>query len=100
MQMKKLKGEMQALFTAIQESTQIGELPSLENTAQFERLARRLLTLANEDWMDECEDFVHIVDQLHKSVKQGLTADAILLVESIHDAKTFCHRTYGPDGLE
>jgi len=100
MEMKKLKEEMQTLFSGIQESTQLGELPSLQETAQFERLARRLLTMASEDWMDECEDFVHIVDQLHKSVKQGLTSDAILLVESIHDAKTFCHRTYGPDGLE
>lgn len=100
MEMKKLKQEMHSLFAAIQESTQLGELPSLDDTAQFERLARRLLTMANEDWMDECEDFVHIVDQLHKSVKQGQASDAILLVESINDAKTFCHRTYGPDDLE
>ena len=91
---------MDVLFSSIQEQTQLGELPSVSDIAQFERLARRLMTVASEDWVDECEDFVHIVDQLHKSVKQGLTADAILLVESIHDAKTFCHRTYGPDGLE
>lgn len=100
MEMKKLKQEMQSLFATIQESTQLGELPSLQETAQFERLARRLLTMASEDWMDECEDFVHIVDQLHKSVKQGQASDAILLVESIADAKTFCHRTYGSDSLE
>lgn len=100
MEMKKLKQEMDALFTTIQEQTQLGELPAAADVAHFERLARRMMTMAEEDWVDECEDFVHIVDQLHKSVKQGLTADAILLVESIHDAKTFCHRTYGPDGLE
>ncbi len=100
MEIKKLKHELQALFLTIQESTKLGELPTLKDTAQFERLARRFLTMASEDWVDECEDFVHIVDQLHKSVKQKLTSDAILLVESLSDAKTFCHRTYGPEGLE
>lgn len=100
MEMKKIKQEMQALFSTIQERTQLGELPSLQDTAQFERLARKLLTLAEEDWVDECEDFVHIVDQLHKSVKQGFLADSILLVESLDDARTFCHRTYGPETIK
>lgn len=99
MEMKRLKQELNQLFTAILERAELGELPALQDTAAFERLARRFLTIADDAWLDECEDFVHIADELHKCVKQGNTADAILLVESLDDARTFCHRTYGSEAL-
>ncbi len=95
MEMKEVKQELQKLFDIIQESTQVGELPSLDDVHNFSRLSRRFLTFAEEEWMEECDDFVHIADQLLKSVKRGEVSDAILLVESISDARTFCHRTYG-----
>jgi len=92
--MQSLKKELQSVFEAIQEKTHIGELPELQDVEQFDRLSRKLLSLAKDEWLGECEDFAHLANQLLKAVKKGLAHDAIQLVESLNDARTFCHRTY------
>ncbi len=91
-----VKKEMQALFDVILEKSEMGELPSDNEVASFERLARRFLSFAKEEWIEECEDLVHLSVQLVRAVKKGQTQDAIQLVESLNDARNFCHRTHNP----
>lgn len=92
--MKTLKNDLDTVFEAILEKTKIGELPSERETEHFERLSRKFLSLAEDIWIDECEDFVHLTNQLLKAVKKGQAHDAIQLVEALNDARTYCHRTY------
>ena len=58
------------------------------------RLAQRLHQQADEDWMDEAEDFSHLAGQLLGACKKGDVEGAVMLVESLDEAQTFCHRTY------
>ncbi len=95
MDMKQIKQELRVLFDAILDRAQVGELPQESDVMLFEKLVRRFLTYADEAWIDECDDLVHMATQLTKSVKRGEIHGAILLVESISDAMNFCHRTYG-----
>jgi XXXCH domain-containing protein len=92
--MKTLKKDLEVIFDSILEKSKTGEVPSESEVAQFERLSRRFLSMANDAWLEECEDFVHLANQLLKAVKKGQAHDAIQLVESLNDARTFCHRTY------
>jgi len=89
-----LKKEIESAFAQIQEAAEAGEMPQLEHVGVFVRLARLMQTHAAEEWAGECEDFVHLAAQLHRTVKNDNVQDAILLVEALNDARNYCHRTF------
>jgi len=85
---------MEAVFKSIQEKIQDGELPSDEIVNKFIRLTRQFHSNAEEEWAEECEDFLHLSLQLQHACKKGQTQDAIRLVDSLDDARLYCHRTF------
>ncbi|MBF0480534.1 MAG: GAK system XXXCH domain-containing protein [Desulfovibrionaceae bacterium] len=88
-----LKHSLEKVFQSIKATTDEGSLPSLEDATQFAKLAQMLLLQAKEQWAGEAEDFAHLAAQLLSTVKKGHAEDAVLLVESLDDAKDYCHRS-------
>jgi len=94
MALKTLKKELTQIFDLIKKPSQEGILPDLNHVQKFNRLATRMHTLADDEWADECEDFAHLAKQLLQAVNQGDLQTAVMLVESINDAQSFCHKFY------
>ncbi|MFW5791513.1 MAG: GAK system XXXCH domain-containing protein [Desulfohalobiaceae bacterium] len=94
MQFTPLKHEMETVFTSIQESSATGEMPDLKHIDQFIRLCRQMHSQAEEAWEGESEDFLHLALQLQKAVKNSDIPGAILLIESLDDARLFCHQNF------
>lgn len=94
MQFSTLKNEMEAVFTSIQETSATGETPDKNQIDQFIRLCRQMHCQAEEAWEGESEDFLHLALQLQKAVKNNDIPAAILLIESLDDARLFCHQNF------
>ncbi len=94
MQFKALKQEMETCFHQIKASAEGGELPKADDVNLFLRLTQKMQAQAEEDWMDECQDFVHMVQQLVHAVKKDELSDAIMIVESLDENRNNCHMTF------
>ncbi|AGW12756.1 GAK system XXXCH domain-containing protein [Megalodesulfovibrio gigas] len=94
MQFKALKQEMEACFARIKATTAGGELPSKDDIHIFVRYTQKMQALAEDDWMEECLDFVHMVEELAHAVKKNQVSDAIMLVESLDETRSNCHMTF------
>ncbi len=94
MEFKTTKRDLEAVFATIQSQVEEANLPDEATVSRFVRLTRKMHQLADEDWMDEAEDFSHLAGQLLNAVKKGDVEDSIMLVESLQDAQAFCHRTF------
>lgn len=94
MEFRPLKQEMETVFAQLQEHSSAGELPPEGLCNQFLRLVRLMQPHAQDDWGEEFEDFLQMSVQLVHAVKKGLLQDAVGLVESIDDAKAYCHRSF------
>jgi XXXCH domain-containing protein len=88
------KRDLEALFSKIQSQVAEANLPAEADASRLMRLAQRLHQLADEDWMDEAEDFSHLAGQLLNAVKKGDVEDCVMLVESLDDAQSYCHRMF------
>lgn len=94
MEFKTTKRDLEAVFTKIQSQVAEADLPDEETVNRFARLARKMHQMADDDWVDEAEDFSHLAGQLLNAVKKGDVEAAVMLVESLDDAQSFCHRTF------
>ena len=94
MEFKTTKRDLEAVFAKIQSQVEDATLPDEESVNRLARLARKVQQLADEDWMDEAEDFSHLAGQLLNAVKKGDVEGCVMLVESLDDAQSFCHRTF------
>ncbi len=94
MDFSRVKQELQTRFDAIQAHANEGDLPSASDAQALFRMATQMHKLAPDEWADEAADFLQLVEELHACVKKGLLQDAILIVDSLDDARTFCHRTF------
>ena len=94
MEFKTTKRDLEAVFAKIQSQVEDATLPDEETVNRLARLARKMHQLADEDWMDEAEDFSHLAGQLLNAVKKGDVEGCVMLVESLDDAQSFCHRTF------
>ena len=94
MEFKTTKRDLEAVFAKIQSQVEDATLPDEESVNRLARLARKMHQLADEDWMDEAEDFSHLACQLLNAVKKGDVEGCVMLVESLDDAQSFCHRTF------
>lgn len=94
MDFKQLKKSMMLSFQAIRTQSKDGELPNESECNKFARLCTQLHMQAEDDWMDEADDFAHLATQLYNAVKKNQLEDAVRLVESLHEAQIYCHRTY------
>lgn len=88
------KRDLEALFSKIQSQVAEANLPAEADASRLMRLAQRLHQLADEDWMDEAEDFSHLAGQLLNAVKKGDVETCVMLVESLDDAQSYCHRMF------
>lgn len=94
MDFKSLKKELEQVFLTIQSCFQVGELSSEEDINHFVRLSLQFQTMAPTEWSDEAEDFLHLAKQLQQACKKANIQSATLLVESLDDAMSYCHRTF------
>jgi XXXCH domain-containing protein len=94
MDFKTTKRDLEAAFTSIVSQVDDVSLPDEATVNRFARLAARMHQLADEDWVDEAEDFSHLAGQLLNAVKKGDVESCVMLVESLQDAQSFCHRTF------
>lgn len=93
MQFKVVKQDLEKVFNTILQATSNAELPKEEDVAHFVRLSRLMHGQAEEEWVYEAEDFLHLATQFQMAVKNKELQDAILIVESLDDARSYCHRT-------
>lgn len=94
MEFKTTKRDLEEIFATIQSQVEDAALPDEALVNRLARLARKLHQMADEAWMDEAEDFSHLAGQLHNAVKKNDVEGCVMLVESLRDAQTFCHRTF------
>ena len=94
MEFKTTKRDLEEVFALIQTQAEDANLPDEATVNRFVRLARSLHQLADEAWVDEAEDFSHLAGQLLNAVKKGDVEGSVMLVESLGDAQSFCHRMF------
>lgn len=94
MDFKTTKRDLEAAFAHILTQVEEASLPDEATVNRFARLAGRMHQLADEAWMDEAEDFSHLAGQLFNAVKKNDLESCVMLVESLQDAQSFCHRTF------
>ena len=94
MDFKTTKHDLEEAFTLILSQIEDGNLPDATAVNRFVRLAGLMHQLADEAWMEEAEDFSHLAGQLLLAVKKSDVEATVMLVESLDDAQSFCHRTF------
>jgi XXXCH domain-containing protein len=94
MDFKTTKRDLEAAFAHIVSQAADASLPDEATVSRFARLAARMHQLADDDWAGEAEDFSHLAGQLLNAVKKGDVESSVMLVESLQDAQSFCHRTF------
>jgi len=94
MEFQTTKRDLEAVFAKIQGQVEEVALPDEESVHRLVRLARKMHQLAEDTWADEAEDFSHLAGQLLNAVKKGDLEGCVMLVESLDDAQSFCHRTF------
>ena len=94
MEFQTTKRDLETVFTKIQNQVADANLPDRADVDRFARLAQRLHQMADENWMDEAEDFSHLAGQLLNAVKKGDVEGCVMLVESLGDAQAYCHRMF------
>ena len=94
MQFPQVKKALESIFADIQAQAELGELPTEESVYELLRLTTRMLSMAEDDWAGECEDFHHLVKELLQVVKKGSAEDAIQIVEALDAAQAYCHENF------
>ncbi|WP_027370582.1 GAK system XXXCH domain-containing protein [Desulfovermiculus halophilus] len=94
MRLAQIKNDLEAVFNKIKKTSAEGDLPQEEDVKQFVRLCSHMQTYAHEDWAFEADDFLHLAQELLQSVRQEEVQDTIPLIDSLEEAKTYCHRTF------
>ena len=92
-----IKSEMEQVFDKIRNTSAEGDLPQEADVKQFVRLCSHMQTFAHEDWALEADDFLHLAQELLQSVRHQDVQETIPLIDSLEEAKTYCHRTFKPD---
>ena len=91
MRMDEIREQLDYLFALFKQASQEGAMPSHEDLDNLMRLSRRMHSQADEEWLDEAEDFLHLANQLQVAVKQDNVQDAIPLIDSLNEAYSFCY---------
>jgi len=94
MDFKTTKHDLEEAFTLIVNQIEEGSLPDVATANRFSRLAGMMHQLSDETWMEEAEDFSHLAGQFLNAVKKHDLESCVMLVESLQDAQSFCHRTF------
>lgn len=89
MERANLRSNLDQHFQEIQDRTSEAELPDQKTVNEFVRLCRLLHSGADEDWAGEAEDFAHMAQKLLQAVKRKDLNDAVMIVESLADARTY-----------
>ncbi len=93
MSIKSLMHNLSQVFDQIESNAEHNELPSPKLVSELLQHSRQIQLEAPEEWAFEAEDFAHLVDQLHKAVKNEDLHSAVRLINSLKEAQSFCHDT-------
>lgn len=94
MKLQELKQGMSQVFTRIESRSATGEMPEISDVLDLVRLSRKFQLTSSDEYGDELTDFVYLAEQLEKAVKGNELENSILLVTSLQEAMTYCHRMY------
>ncbi|MFO8033038.1 MAG: GAK system XXXCH domain-containing protein [Desulfohalobiaceae bacterium] len=94
MHFRELKQELEQVFTKIMQDSTEGGLPELQDVQRFAQLCSRLQSQAPEAWALEADDLQHLAKELLQCVKKQNTQEAVILIHSLQEAQTYCHRTF------
>jgi XXXCH domain-containing protein len=94
MEFQTTKRDLEEVFAKIRSQVEDASLPDEEAVNRLVRLARKMYQAAKNDWADEAEDFLHLAGQLLIAVKKADVEGCVMLVESLEDAQSFCHRSF------
>ncbi|MFP4033880.1 MAG: GAK system XXXCH domain-containing protein [Desulfovermiculus sp.] len=97
MRLRHIKNEMDTVFTKIKKTSAEGDLPDEGDVKQLVRLCSHMQTYAQEEWAFEADDFLHLAQELLQSVRHKEVQETIPLIDSLEEAKTYCHRTFKPE---
>lgn len=97
MRFRKIKTDLEQVFTKIKSTSAEGDLPEEVDVKQLVRLCSQMQTYAPEEWALEADDFLHLAQELLQSVRQNDVQETIPLIDSLEEAMTYCHRTFKPD---
>ncbi|WP_027183802.1 GAK system XXXCH domain-containing protein [Desulfovibrio inopinatus] len=89
-----LKQNLQEAYDAIVAKINDNQLPEVAEVNTFVRLTTQMHMTADEGWVDQAEDFAHLATEFLQAVKKGQLEDAVMLIESLNEAQTYCHRTF------
>ncbi|WP_459938320.1 GAK system XXXCH domain-containing protein [Desulfonatronum parangueonense] len=85
---------MRELFASLQQTAESGELPTVNDVNSFLHLSEKMAMHADDSWHSEAEDFLHLTRQLLMVVKKQNFQETVLLIDALHDAQTFCHKSF------
>ncbi|GAB6059895.1 hypothetical protein JCM31598_30120 [Desulfonatronum parangueonense] len=88
------KNQMRELFASLQQTAESGELPTVNDVNSFLHLSEKMAMHADDSWHSEAEDFLHLTRQLLMVVKKQNFQETVLLIDALHDAQTFCHKSF------
>ncbi len=94
MNFKKLKQEMEVIFSRLLTAVEEGSMPDIKDVKQFAKLASRLQNFADDSWAYEAEDFAHLSNQLIGAIKSEDIQELYTLISTLDDSKNYCHRTF------
>lgn len=94
MKLKEYKKKLAQSFFELKKFTKQGELPPLPAVENFYNLAQKLTSYANEEWLEEAEDFVILAKKLKQSSQKGELKECIMLINSLSEARSYCHKTF------
>jgi len=94
MNLSTIKKNLSEVFDRIQAATASGEMPTKRDIEQFSRLSRLFHAHADETWAGEAEDFCLLAEELQLAARRNQLEEVIMLVDSLDDARNYCHRTF------
>ena len=94
MRFRQIKNDLDTVFTRIKNTSAEGDPPVEEDVKLFVRLCSHMQTLAEEEWAFEADDFLHLAQELLQTVRKGEIQKTIPLIDSLEEAKIYCHRTF------
>lgn len=96
MRFQQIKTDLEQVFSKIKNTSAEGDLPMEGDVQELVRLCRHMQTFAPEEWALEADDFLHLAQELLQSVRHNHVQETIPLIDSLEEAKTYCHRTLKP----
>lgn len=95
MEIQKLLKNLNLFFAKISEKNDLAEKPLAEDVSQLIRYARHLQSVVDEDYIEECEDYAHLANQLLHAIRRGDASETIPIVDSLQELQLILNEQLG-----